>query len=39
MFPNFRRLRRKGVKCPVLLIHGTADEVVSVQHSLQLLLA
>ena len=34
IYPNHRRLRRVG--CPVLIMHGTEDEVIDVSHSVRL---
>lgn len=34
IYPNYRRVRR--VKCPVLIMHGTNDEVIHVSHSHEL---
>lgn len=36
-FPNLRNLRQ--VQCPVLIIHGTADEVIPVSHGRRLFAA
>ena len=33
-FPNMNRIRR--VTCPVLLVHGTADQTVDCSHSIEL---
>ena len=34
IYPNHRRLRR--VRCPVLIMHGTEDDVIHVSHSQEL---
>ena len=34
IFPNYRRIRR--VSCPVLIMHGTDDEVIHVSHGFEL---
>ena len=34
MFPNIDRI--KNITCPLLVIHGTRDEVVPMQHSVEL---
>ena len=34
MFPNIDRMSK--IKCPLLIIHGTKDEIVPMQHSIQL---
>ena len=34
MFPNIDRMN--NIMCPLLIIHGTKDEIVPMQHSIQL---
>ena len=34
MFPNINRM--KNIRCPLLIIHGTKDEIVPIEHSTQL---
>ena len=34
MFPNIDRV--KDITCPLLIIHGTRDEIVPIQHSMEL---
>ena len=37
MFPNIDRMGR--IRCPLLIIHGTKDEIVPMQHSVELFAA